>query len=68
MVFVRDRSGGEDNDNIGYIIGFLFYIYIAFIGFLIVILYLLIIFLVVYEFFFFFLRDKCYFFILFFMF
>lgn len=43
MVFVRDCSGGEDNDNIGYIIGFLFYIYIVFIGFLIVILYLLVI-------------------------
>lgn len=65
MVSARDRSGGEDNDNIGYIIGFSLHIHTALTGLLTATLYLLTTSSAVHEFFFFFLRDKCYSFILF---
>lgn len=41
MVSARDHSGGEDNDNIGHIIGFSLHIHTALTGLLTATLYLL---------------------------
>lgn len=41
MVSARDRSGGEDNDNIGHIIGFSLHIHTVLSGLLTATLYLL---------------------------
>lgn len=54
MVSARDRSGGEDNDNIGHIIGFSLHIHTALTGLLTATLYLLTTSSAVHEFFFFF--------------